>query len=193
MHGESVSARASGALWRAPSRKYCCSSIGISKALDRCHRGRDAVKRARMGRKKRGNAAVEGAGESVPSVNLESTRTAEAREARKWIDTWRNKQQIGKTSASSIANTARLLDNVLETKTVDTEPGESVTTNGKVSTTMTNSDSPKKSKTPPLMNRGRLTAILSGAVAVLLGVGYLALASFLDSRELLPPPPEAFM
>ena len=46
-------------------------------------------------------------------------------------------------------------------------------------------------KAPPLLKRGQWTAVLSGVVAVVLGVGYLLLASILDSREMLPPPPEA--
>ena len=46
-------------------------------------------------------------------------------------------------------------------------------------------------KAPPLLKRGQWTAVLSGVVAVVLGVGYLLLAALLDSREMLPPPPEA--
>ncbi len=42
--------------------------------------------------------------------------------------------------------------------------------------------------------RGQATAIVTGAVAVLLGVGYLVLVRLLDTRgvTLIPPPPEAF-
>jgi hypothetical protein len=44
------------------------------------------------------------------------------------------------------------------------------------------------------VKRGQTTAIITGAVAVLLGVGYLFLVQILDSRGviLVPPPPEAF-
>ncbi len=42
--------------------------------------------------------------------------------------------------------------------------------------------------------RGQATAIVTGAVAVLLGVAYLVLVRLLDTRgvTLIPPPPEAF-
>jgi hypothetical protein len=41
---------------------------------------------------------------------------------------------------------------------------------------------------------GQGTAIVTGAISVILGVAYIALTILLDSRgELLPPPPEAFM
>ena len=40
---------------------------------------------------------------------------------------------------------------------------------------------------------GQATAIWTGAVSLILGIGYIALTIALDSRgELLPPPPEAF-
>mmetsp|Transcript_19970 Transcript_19970/g.33547 ORF Transcript_19970/g.33547 Transcript_19970/m.33547 type:complete len:131 (-) Transcript_19970:293-685(-) len=39
--------------------------------------------------------------------------------------------------------------------------------------------------------KGQGTAIATGVVAIILGVLYLYAASILDSRELLPPPPEA--
>ncbi|KAL2634746.1 hypothetical protein R1flu_006225 [Riccia fluitans] len=44
------------------------------------------------------------------------------------------------------------------------------------------------------IERGRNTAIITGAISVLLGVGYLVLIQLLDTRgiELIPPPPEAF-
>jgi len=38
------------------------------------------------------------------------------------------------------------------------------------------------------------TAIVTGAISILLGAAYIALVVALDSRgEILPPPPEAFM
>lgn len=39
--------------------------------------------------------------------------------------------------------------------------------------------------------RGRWVAIITGALSVLIGVAYLVLISVLDSRPLMPPPPEA--
>ncbi len=40
--------------------------------------------------------------------------------------------------------------------------------------------------------RGRLVAIVTGTFSVLLGILYLILINFLDSRgPMLPPPPEA--
>lgn len=41
------------------------------------------------------------------------------------------------------------------------------------------------------MQKGQGTAVATGVVSLIIGVGYLFLASLLDSRELLPPPPEA--
>ena len=41
---------------------------------------------------------------------------------------------------------------------------------------------------------GQGTAIVTGAISLILGIGYIALTILLDSRgELLPPPPEAFL
>ena len=41
---------------------------------------------------------------------------------------------------------------------------------------------------------GQGTAIVTGAISLILGIGYIALTIALDSRgELLPPPPEAFL
>ena len=37
----------------------------------------------------------------------------------------------------------------------------------------------------------QITAIITGVVSVVLAVGYLALVQVMDSREMLPPPPEA--
>jgi len=44
------------------------------------------------------------------------------------------------------------------------------------------------------IERGQATAIITGAISVLLGVGYLVLVQLLDTRgvTLIPPPPEAF-
>ena len=41
------------------------------------------------------------------------------------------------------------------------------------------------------LNKGQPTAIAAGVLSVLLGAGYLLVVQFLDSREILPPPPEA--
>ncbi len=43
------------------------------------------------------------------------------------------------------------------------------------------------------MDRGKITAILTGAVAVLLGVGYLLITLILDSRGLMQPAPDLDM
>jgi hypothetical protein len=46
--------------------------------------------------------------------------------------------------------------------------------------------------TPEPNRRGRLVAIVTGAISILVGVLYLALILVLDSRgPLQPPPPEA--
>ncbi|GIL47280.1 hypothetical protein Vafri_4152 [Volvox africanus] len=47
----------------------------------------------------------------------------------------------------------------------------------------------------PLLQKGQGTAIVTGAISALLGIGYLALVWLLDSRggQLQPPPPEAFI
>ena len=44
------------------------------------------------------------------------------------------------------------------------------------------------------VEKGQTTAIITGAIAVILGVAYLVLVQLLDSRgvKLEPPPPEAF-
>lgn len=46
----------------------------------------------------------------------------------------------------------------------------------------------------PPMDRGQVTAIITGGVSLVLAVGYLFLVFLLDSRsgQMLPPPPEAF-
>ncbi|PNH04911.1 hypothetical protein TSOC_008963 [Tetrabaena socialis] len=46
----------------------------------------------------------------------------------------------------------------------------------------------------PLLQKGQGTAIVTGAISTILGVGYLVLVWFMDSRggQMLPPPPEAF-
>lgn len=43
----------------------------------------------------------------------------------------------------------------------------------------------------PGLKPGQGTAIVTGAVSLILGGGYLYLASILNNREMLPPPPEA--
>ena len=42
--------------------------------------------------------------------------------------------------------------------------------------------------------RGQATAIVTGAISIILGVAYLVLVQLLDTRgvKLEPPPPEAF-
>ncbi|GJP30115.1 hypothetical protein CLOM_g13347 [Closterium sp. NIES-68] len=42
--------------------------------------------------------------------------------------------------------------------------------------------------------KGQVTAIVTGAISLILAIGYLALVQLLDSRglQMLPPPPEAF-
>ncbi|GIL70454.1 hypothetical protein Vretimale_3602 [Volvox reticuliferus] len=47
----------------------------------------------------------------------------------------------------------------------------------------------------PILQKGQGTAIVTGAISALLGIGYLALVWLLDSRggQLQPPPPEAFI
>jgi hypothetical protein len=55
--------------------------------------------------------------------------------------------------------------------------------------------SEKRARAKAAQERGQATAIVTGAVAVLLGVGYLVLVRLLDTRgvTLIPPPPEAFV
>ncbi|KAL3693064.1 hypothetical protein R1sor_006715 [Riccia sorocarpa] len=57
-----------------------------------------------------------------------------------------------------------------------------------------NSGEDKKAASRAEIQRGRNTAIITGAISVLLGVGYLVLIQLLDTLgiELIPPPPEAF-
>lgn len=43
----------------------------------------------------------------------------------------------------------------------------------------------------PLEEKGQMTAIITGVVSVALALGYLALVQVFDSRDMLPPPPEA--
>ncbi len=47
----------------------------------------------------------------------------------------------------------------------------------------------------PLLQKGQGTAIVTGAISAILGIGYLALVWLLDSRggQMQPPPPEAFL
>lgn len=42
--------------------------------------------------------------------------------------------------------------------------------------------------------KGQTTAIVTGAISIVLGIGYLVLVQLLDTRgiKLEPPPPEAF-
>lgn len=52
----------------------------------------------------------------------------------------------------------------------------------------------KKAEKRAEIDRKRTTALVTGAISVFLGVGYLVLVQLLDSRGvvLVPPPPEAF-
>eukprot|EP00238_Polyblepharides_amylifera_P009818 CAMPEP_0196581412 /NCGR_PEP_ID=MMETSP1081-20130531/33940_1 /TAXON_ID=36882 /ORGANISM="Pyramimonas amylifera, Strain CCMP720" /LENGTH=123 /DNA_ID=CAMNT_0041901629 /DNA_START=64 /DNA_END=435 /DNA_ORIENTATION=+ len=52
-------------------------------------------------------------------------------------------------------------------------------------------EAPATPQEPEGLQPGQDTAIWTGVVALILGAGYLFLASVLDSREMLPPPPEA--
>jgi hypothetical protein len=54
--------------------------------------------------------------------------------------------------------------------------------------------SDKRARAKAVQERGQATAVVTGAVAVLLGVAYLVLVRLLDTRgvTLIPPPPEAF-
>ncbi|KAL3680051.1 hypothetical protein R1sor_023007 [Riccia sorocarpa] len=65
---------------------------------------------------------------------------------------------------------------------------------GKGINTRINAGEDKKAASRAEIQRERNTAIITGAVSVLLGVGYLVLIQLLDTRgiELIPPPPEAF-
>ncbi|GFR46839.1 hypothetical protein Agub_g8477 [Astrephomene gubernaculifera] len=47
----------------------------------------------------------------------------------------------------------------------------------------------------PLLRKGQGTAIVTGAISAILGLGYLVLVWLIDSRggQLQPPPPEAFL
>jgi hypothetical protein len=54
---------------------------------------------------------------------------------------------------------------------------------------------PAAAPSPPVLIKGQGTAIVTGAVSILFGLAYLALAQLMSSRggEMLPPPPEAFL
>mmetsp|Transcript_8911 Transcript_8911/g.22047 ORF Transcript_8911/g.22047 Transcript_8911/m.22047 type:complete len:117 (-) Transcript_8911:344-694(-) len=47
---------------------------------------------------------------------------------------------------------------------------------------------------PLILQQGQGTAIVTGAISIILGLAYFVLVFMLDSRggEMLPPPPEAF-
>ena len=38
------------------------------------------------------------------------------------------------------------------------------------------------------MDRGKLVAIITGAISLIMAIAYLALVQFLDSREMIPAP-----
>ncbi|KAG6548783.1 hypothetical protein Mapa_009544 [Marchantia paleacea] len=74
---------------------------------------------------------------------------------------------------------------------IDTTPEDAA------STSRTEKSQPvvdKKAAARAEVQRGKQTALITGAISVLLGVGYLVLIQLLDTRgiELIPPPPEAF-
>ncbi|CAM6051673.1 unnamed protein product [Sphagnum compactum] len=54
--------------------------------------------------------------------------------------------------------------------------------------------SEKRARAKAAQERGQATAVVTGAVAMLLGVAYLVLVRLLDTRgvTLIPPAPEAF-
>lgn len=54
--------------------------------------------------------------------------------------------------------------------------------------------SEKRAQAEAEVKKGQRTAIVTGVISVLLGVGYLVLIQLLDTRGiiLVPPPPEAF-
>lgn len=47
----------------------------------------------------------------------------------------------------------------------------------------------------PILKEGQGTAVVTGAISAVLGIGYLALVWLMDSRggQMMPPPPEAFL
>ncbi|BBN06170.1 hypothetical protein MPTK1_3g18980 [Marchantia polymorpha subsp. ruderalis] len=79
----------------------------------------------------------------------------------------------------------------------DEESGGNVETPSAAETSGTEKSRPavdKKAAARAEVQRGKNTALITGAISVLLGVGYLVLIQLLDTRgiELIPPPPEAF-
>jgi len=58
-----------------------------------------------------------------------------------------------------------------------------------------NKTSDKKAEAKAQIKKGQSTAILTGAITILLGVGYLILVQLLDTRGIVlePPPPEALV
>ncbi|KAH7445520.1 hypothetical protein KP509_01G012800 [Ceratopteris richardii] len=54
--------------------------------------------------------------------------------------------------------------------------------------------SDKKAEAREAVQKGQRTAVVTGAIAVILGVAYLVLVQLLDTRgvNLVPPPPEAY-
>ncbi|GMH44414.1 hypothetical protein BSKO_12366 [Bryopsis sp. KO-2023] len=80
-----------------------------------------------------------------------------------------------------------------ESKGADVKPVKENTTDP-TGAPVTGNDS-KEQQPPPGEEKGQLTAIITGAASIILGVLYLVLVQFLDSRgaNMLPPPPEAFL
>ncbi|KAJ7519760.1 hypothetical protein O6H91_20G054700 [Diphasiastrum complanatum] len=63
-----------------------------------------------------------------------------------------------------------------------------------VESALTSAPVDKKAQVKAVKEKGQATAIVTGVIAVLLGLGYLLVVQLLDTRGviLIPPPPEAF-
>ncbi|KAG0559291.1 hypothetical protein M758_10G092600 [Ceratodon purpureus] len=97
--------------------------------------------------------------------------------------------------AISQARRARTRFRVSATSNGGDETKDPVTSSTSTSVTEeTKSISEKRAKAEAEVKKGQTTAIVTGAISVLLGVGYLVLIQLLDTRGviLVPPPPEAF-
>lgn len=76
-----------------------------------------------------------------------------------------------------------------------TSDENSVTETPPNSDSVINKTSDKKAEAKAKTEKGQSTAILTGAITILLGVGYLILVQLLDTRGVVlqPPPPEALV
>lgn len=91
---------------------------------------------------------------------------------------------------------------VAATSNGEDEKNDSVASSTSTSTTESTTSPPAEQTTvsdrraiaEAEVKKGQRTAIITGAISVLLGVGYLVLIQLLDTRGviLVPPPPEAF-